>query len=270
MLSWKEVVQNYIVKHSDKVQKTTKPLRDHFGIGYFTYHRIDANGNYSVLVDRPDFAEYYVEEQLYKEDAFQGLPDMFQPGLCAVQNHMSMRPIKSLLQLDTGVMLIQKSQTDVTFYGFIANEKRSALTAIALNYPELLTSFAAHFTKELECELNEISRNKTSLFHLHGKDTLVKKPICSKINNSAIFSFCDDLGMRREVMMAQKLSKRERECLLLLLNGKSAKETAAILGITRRTVESYFECIKNKLLCWNKQELFGVAKKLQSLHLLSL
>lgn len=61
MLGWTEIVQNYISKHSTKIKKTTEPLREHFGIGYFTYHRIDAEGKYTVLVDRPDWAEQTLE-----------------------------------------------------------------------------------------------------------------------------------------------------------------------------------------------------------------
>ena len=49
MLGWTEIVQNYINKHSTKVKKTTQPLREHFGIGYFTYHLIDAEGKYTML-----------------------------------------------------------------------------------------------------------------------------------------------------------------------------------------------------------------------------
>jgi hypothetical protein len=44
MPSWKQIVQDYIVKHSDKIKKTTRPLKDHLGVSYFTYHRIDLDG----------------------------------------------------------------------------------------------------------------------------------------------------------------------------------------------------------------------------------
>ncbi len=65
MLTWQTIVQNYIVKYSSQIKKTTQPLRDHFGIDYFTYHRIDSTGKYTVLVDRPDWAEYYVSEKIF-------------------------------------------------------------------------------------------------------------------------------------------------------------------------------------------------------------
>lgn len=55
------------------------------------------------------------------------------------------------------------------------------------------------------------------------------------------------------------LSKRETECLLHLLEGKSNKEIASQLFISVRTVESYIDSIKTKLGCFNKSELLSKA-----------
>ena len=76
------------------------------------------------------------------------------------------------------------------------------------------------------------------------------------------------LGMEKYLEKASLLSRRERECLELLLQGKTAKETAAILTLSQRTVESYFENVKKKLKCSNKGQLFSTAEVLKKLELL--
>ena len=76
------------------------------------------------------------------------------------------------------------------------------------------------------------------------------------------------VGMELYSQKASLLSKRERECLIFLLQGKTAKETAANLGLSPRTVESYFENIKKKLECWHKGDLFETALILERLELL--
>ena len=76
------------------------------------------------------------------------------------------------------------------------------------------------------------------------------------------------LGVEVYSQKASLLSKRERECLIFLLQGKTAKETATNLGLSPRTVESYFENIKKKLKCWSKGELFETAQILEKLELL--
>ena len=74
--------------------------------------------------------------------------------------------------------------------------------------------------------------------------------------------------MKWEVAQIEKLTPRERQCLKLLTEDKSAKETAALLGLSRRTVESYFENIKNKLSCTYKHEVLHLARTLQEIGLL--
>lgn len=51
------------------------------------------------------------------------------------------------------------------------------------------------------------------------------------------------------------LTTRECECLFLLIRGKTAKEIGKLLSLSKRTVESYIENIKNKMDCKNKAEI---------------
>ncbi len=51
------------------------------------------------------------------------------------------------------------------------------------------------------------------------------------------------------------LSERQIECLFLLLRGKSDKDTARILGLSPRTVESYINEIKFKMDCSTRSQI---------------
>ncbi|WP_341755693.1 MULTISPECIES: LuxR C-terminal-related transcriptional regulator [unclassified Candidatus Tisiphia] len=62
------------------------------------------------------------------------------------------------------------------------------------------------------------------------------------------------------------LSKKQQECVFLLLRGKSMKEIATILNLSVRTVESYFAIIKLKLGCSNKSQLIEKAINSGFLH----
>lgn len=275
MLTWKEIVQNYIVKHSDRIKKTTSPLRDHFGINYFTYHRIDNEGKYTVLVDRPDYAEHYVNEKFFLHDPYLGQPQTYQAGLSFAEKYESAEFKKTIIEAgkeflnsDNMVMLIEQRENGVEFFGFAANSKKSALSQVCLNHPQLLKSFAVHFKHELKGILNQMSAEANSLLELKGENYFCTKPIHPEIKEMSRMAYLEDLGLKEEVEKAQRLSRRERECLKLLIEGKSAKETAVRLGLSRRTVESYFENIKDKCSCWCKQELFDLSKKLDQLGLL--
>ncbi|KTD40549.1 helix-turn-helix transcriptional regulator [Legionella parisiensis] len=49
-----------------------------------------------------------------------------------------------------------------------------------------------------------------------------------------------------------KYELTNRECVFLLIRGKSAKEIGALLSLSKRTIEPYIENIKNKMDCKNK------------------
>ncbi len=51
------------------------------------------------------------------------------------------------------------------------------------------------------------------------------------------------------------LSKRQIECIALLMKGMSAKDTARILNLSPRTIEDYLIAARNKLYCANQAEL---------------
>jgi DNA-binding CsgD family transcriptional regulator len=51
------------------------------------------------------------------------------------------------------------------------------------------------------------------------------------------------------------LSKRQEECLFLLVRGKTTKEIAQALCLSPRTVESYINEIKIKMSCSSKSQI---------------
>jgi DNA-binding CsgD family transcriptional regulator len=55
------------------------------------------------------------------------------------------------------------------------------------------------------------------------------------------------------------LSRRELQCMLHLLRGKTSKEIANALQLSKRTIDFYLDNIKNKFGCQNKAELIVAA-----------
>ena len=59
--------------------------------------------------------------------------------------------------------------------------------------------------------------------------------------------------------MKRNLTKRELDCYLWLLKGRSVKEIAQKLNLSARTVDFYVTSMKLKLNCARKSELFDRA-----------
>lgn len=275
MLGWKEIVQDYIVKHSNRIKETTRPLLDHFGIGYFTYHRIDNQGNYTVLVDRPEWAEHYVGEKIYLNDPYLRHPSVYQSGICLVESQGSkdyveklVRAGKKVLNIDSGAMLINKEVGYVEFFGFFCNSELGNIKSLYLNHTKLLHSFGAHFKEQMAPVLTKMVEDGGGpLLSLKGADFLCEEPVCPAISPMRRLAYYKDLGVK-EIEGVEKLSSQEIRCLKCLVEGMSAKESGKELGLSSRTVEYYLENIKNKLSLWTKQELIKVAKALNEVGLL--
>ena len=61
----------------------------------------------------------------------------------------------------------------------------------------------------------------------------------------------------KHLKMPVHLTRRQSDCLVLLAEGKTAKEIAGILGISHRTVEDYFETIRKQLGCSSNKKLIA-------------
>lgn len=64
------------------------------------------------------------------------------------------------------------------------------------------------------------------------------------------------------------LSQRETESLFYLLRGHTAKHIGTILGLSVRTIETYLDNIKRKLMCESKSQLIEKALFLGYLHII--
>lgn len=63
--------------------------------------------------------------------------------------------------------------------------------------------------------------------------------------------------------VSELLTKRQCECLYLLVRGKTMKQIANELNISSKTVEHYLDAIKIKLNCYSRSELIEKALQLQ-------
>ena len=253
MLNWKEILEKYILQYSDEIGKVAKPLHGCFGIEYFNCHRID---------DR-------------LQDPYLRDPSVYQLGICPWSSYGAeefqqtvKQDVKETLNSETAIVVIEKEENAVEFFGFAASAQ-SRLAPLAFNHPSLLNSFGVHSKDKLAPIFLQMGEEPGFLPELKGEDYYIGSPIVPELDKKANLAFLADLGLQKELEQIFKLSAREKECLCFLVKGKSAKETAALLGLSPRTIESYLDHIKTKWGCWSKQELFEIACHLTDLNLLS-
>lgn len=125
---------------------------------------------------------------------------------------------------------------------------------------------------EQEWEHQKTNSNITALNALEGisLDTILKK----ELNLKAAFESSTPTlkAVKDKQGNLLDLHKREIQCLYYLFEGKSAKQTAALLFVSSRTVEYYLDIVKKRFKSRSKLELMSKIDyiSLQScMHLLS-
>lgn len=267
MITWEEIVQNYLTRYCDRIRDVTRPIRDRFNIDYFTYHKINNDGHYTVILDRPDWAEHYVNKKFYLLDPYLRNPEAYESGVCflesngpdAYQNEV-LKDGFELFNLNVGMILIEKSADCVEFFSCSGNSKDGGIYSLYINDVGLLKAFARYFKKELENLYFEMQEAPISLPQLKGEDYYIKTPVMAKTTNDQRLAFLNEVGHSEELQLYQRISPREKDCLELLQKGKTAKESAETMGISPRTIEFYLENIKDKLGCVNKKEILSLTK----------
>lgn len=273
MTTWQEIIQHYHIRHHTQLAKIETPLRDNFHITCIDYIKISNEGEFSYLSTRPECAEYYAAEGLFSTDPYLKHPSSHRSGLYAMESLGSAEfkennlKVSNRFNLFLPLVLSKKTSDFVEFFCF-AGENPGALQTLYFHHTSLLKLFAAHFKEELSPLLQEMDEASFSLIDLQGDAFYERVEQLCAFEEDALHAALISLGKKKEVQMAASLSPRERDCLKLLIHGNSAKDSALELNLSPRTVESYLENIKNKLLCANKRELFSIAADFADLGLL--
>jgi len=275
MLTWNEIVQKYVVGHSDRVKTIAKPLMDHLRVAEFFYVRINHQGQLIWLGNHPACSEWYIDQRAFIVDPCMKHLSAWQSGVSLLEviapsfRKNFMMEVIDLFDFTSSWIVLSKREIDfVELFGFIG-EKGSPIEKVYLNHSNLLKVFAEHFKKEMQPTIRQMERESISLADLMGKDFYSGfRTIHPALDPATYQAFLEDCGMRSQMEKAALLSERERQCLKLFLLGKSAKETAIDLSLSPRTIEFYFENIKNKLVCQDKASVFGFGRELENLGLL--
>lgn len=244
--------------YASEINNICKPLHK-LNITYFGHGKLTNDSQFSAISSHPIFFESYLKNQYYNADLhfakqpinskyviwdsleFEGQTSVMEDESCA-------------LGIRHTFTIIQKSKDEKHFYHFASDVLDKQINQVYLSNIDILELFIKRFNEQVK-ESNELSKAYDFTFSLdqnspgylikNTNDLLVSQEIKEKI--IAELSGCN----------LSLLSLREKECLTWVIRGKTASEIAHILGLSKRTIESYMINIKNKLGAASKSELIG-------------
>jgi DNA-binding CsgD family transcriptional regulator len=157
------------------------------------------------------------------------------------------KQLRDHFHLDNVFLIIQRYETCLEGSIFATKVSCKTHPAVFMNNTDLLYKFTSYFRKEARVPIGRMLAEGFNTLQITEKKVLGNNPSSPLLTK--------DPKIQQFLKTIQPLSQREQQCFQLYKEGKSAQTTGAILGLSQRTVESYFENIKNKLGCSTKAAL---------------
>lgn len=240
-----------IVKNESKTKAICAPLQKCLGIPLFAYYCINDEGNIVNLSNNAAVMESYYQNKCYMRNPHAKHPRLMHSGSLFVPQayyppHLQL--VFKQHQINGMLLLLNCHEDFYEGFCFATKEGQNSTKALFANI-EVFHSFARFFTKAAKPMIEKAKSEKFNIKHVSG-DAFLESDSSTPLSNN-------DPSTQKFLKMILPLTRREQQCLELFKQGKSAQATGAVLGLSQRTVESYFENIKNKLGCHSKGDLLG-------------
>lgn len=245
-----ELVRQYTIKHDRKIKQICHPLKDHLGIPTFAYYTIEGDGRFVIMSNYPEQLDFFYSEKLYLTCPYLTHPHFFRSGYALIpltSDPEYLQLSRQLHHVNHLFLMLQRIGDKIEGFFFITEDLDASQCLHFLNQIDLLNTFGHYFKREAQPLIERALSEGYNLREAKGAAFFSREPTLPlSSSNPNILHFLKKMT---------SLSVQEQECLNLFKQGKSAQATAAILGLSRRTVEHYFESIKNKLGCLSKWDL---------------
>ena len=239
-----------IIPNASKIKALTAPLKDCLDISSFSYGCVEADGRLVGLGNSPDVIEIYHETKGYLIDPHISHPHLLRSGVIFVPDAFGaehLEPVCQKANIDHILAIILRSGDQVECCHFGVKAKKEEARAVFYNYLDVLYKFITYFKREAYHLIEQERQKGFNIKETRGS-TFIENDFVSPLLKN-------DPNVIKFLKLVMPLSAREQECLELFKQGESAQTTGAILGLSPRTVEFYFENIKNKLGCQTKSDL---------------
>lgn len=238
-----------------KVVKLTSPLFTSSPIIQYAHVELNRDGTFFVVGTENNYIR-----KIHENDSNHYLTIMIEEykktGLHIIDlNNRVLVKYKNLIKAMSNngighqsIFIEKESDSTVKFNIFYGDIEDNDVNHFYINNTNLLKYFSKYISNEIKPHLNK----KKPLF------------VCEKVKMD-VDGFIDQLSpstinipkFLSSLTPYDKLTPRQWEIVHWYLNGKSAEETAEILGISKRTVEDHFIKIKQKLDCRKKPQIIN-------------
>lgn len=223
---------------SRHVKEICEPYFTQLGLDHFNYIHRNNNGSITYLCSNPHWLEHYLQKEYPKIGAFEQnetLSDykfLLWNGLD--KDDSILTDSREIIGVEHGIALVQKENDGFGFYNLGTKSSNPSIINKYINSIPQYEKFILAFQEKARTLMREAKKIK---FGNHSSPIITRE---------------SKLGYQTG---NPHLTARELQCIDYLSLGKTAEEIAIILNISKRTVESHVQNIKQKLNCYNQFRL---------------
>lgn len=254
------------IMFASQVAEICQPLNQ-IDVTFFSHVRSFEDGTISILCNRPEVAVACAESQLYHNARYTKPPKYYHSGYYVWNNdnRTENEEAHSMLlrkhDICHGLTIIRREEQFCDFFHFASSPKNSHINNFYVNNLEAFNKFADYFLDKAQQLIRITERSKIKVTPEQQDLSQIQQTVKSTQSQRQFLKHISQNNLAKNNI---SLSKRQKDCLYWLLKGKTAAETALILNLSQRTVESYINHIKIKFQCSTKSELIVKALKLIS------
>lgn len=237
-----------------------KPLLK-LGIISFNYVRTFDDGSQINLSNIPSWLEHFYENEYYTIGAFERHPSHYESGF-ALWPQLSGQKIfydaREYFNIDHGITIVEKQKDSCDFYYFGTTKDNYGILNLYLNHMDLLKRFIFYFKEKAEYIVKQANMNRIILpnhFELHESPDVTEQYYRLKTTQE----FLKETSIKKFPLSGELegnfLSNKQLNCMIYLIEGKTAKEIGKLLHLSHRTIEGHINNLKNRFNCKSKSQL---------------
>lgn len=241
---------------SQEISEICKPLFEYIGIKYFDWIRTYEDGGRLRLTTHPRWVEHYLTQEYYKFSQLERHPSLYRSGFTIwdYQAHKETTEVSLILKdmrenfnRGHGLSILKVHETYMDNFIFTTEVSSEDINPLYLSNIESIERFTIYFISRAEKLISKAQK----VFLPLEKEKFLSGDGSALQNNYKIKEFIASMPVEKAYLCKSHnsayLSKRETQCLIYSLKGKSAKEIARILYLSPRSIETYLENIKSRL-----------------------
>jgi len=231
-----------VTEFTEKVEALVGPLLQDSTLSFFGHFRHFNNGQVSLLTNNLEWYYHCLKREYNLSTSTAMASNTLSFSIWMTEKEDT--PLKAIYQelkvifnIELGLSIVERN-TEYCDYFLLASDKGALeILNVYLNHLTRIQAFLIGYKEQASALLAQ-----TQAYFIANAQATVLKTAATKITR---------LAKKQHPL----LSKRELQCALYCKEGKTAKETAKLLNLSRRTVEYYLEKVKIKLDCNSKYQL---------------